>query len=91
MHILADDIQMVGFADNPAQVKKLASGYLALEARCASMREVLTFYGNRRNWLSPSTGFALQYDPEPSPLETDGGKRARAVLKITDNGGRTDE
>jgi len=32
LHALADDIQMVGFADNPNDVVELAKGYLALEA-----------------------------------------------------------
>lgn len=39
LYMLADDIQMVGFADHPKDVVNLAKGYLALEARCAALEE----------------------------------------------------
>lgn len=43
--------------------------------------EALKFYADPNNWQSPSKGFALQYDPEPSPIKKDGGKLARNALK----------
>jgi hypothetical protein len=43
--------------------------------------DVLAFYANEKNWVSPSSGFALQYDPAPSPVESDKGCKARAALK----------
>ena len=46
------------------------------------LREGLSFYARRANWQSPSTGFALQYDPEPSPVDRDRGTRARALLWV---------
>lgn len=45
------------------------------------MEDALRFYGTEAHWHSSSTGFALQYDPEPSLIEADQGKRARRVLK----------
>lgn len=47
------------------------------------LREVLAFYGDVKNWRSPSTGFALQYDPIPSAIRADNGSRARTALGET--------
>ena len=43
--------------------------------------DALAFYAEEKNWESPSSGFALQYDPEPSPINNDRGKRARGILE----------
>ncbi len=47
----------------------------------ALLTEALAFYGDPCNWHSPSTGFAAQYDPESSPIQRDGGQRARLALQ----------
>ncbi len=45
------------------------------------LRSVLAFYAEPKNWESPSTGFAAQYDPEPSPINASGNwKRAADAL-----------
>jgi hypothetical protein len=44
-------------------------------------REALQFYADRKNWDSPSHGFALQYDPELAPVKKDLGEKARDALK----------
>jgi hypothetical protein len=44
-------------------------------------RKALEFYSDPENWQSPSTGFALQYDPKPSPAELDKGDLARAAIQ----------
>jgi hypothetical protein len=38
----------------------------------AKLRAALEFYADKANWSSPSRGFALQYDPEPSPVQKAG-------------------
>lgn len=43
--------------------------------------EALDFYAVESNWHSPSTGFALQYDPEPSEVDKDRGKIARDTME----------
>lgn len=55
----------------------------ALEQRIRTLEMALRFYANPKNWESPSTGFASQYDPEPSPVERVGAKLARNALKGT--------
>lgn len=46
------------------------------------LRTALGFYADPRNWKSPSTGFAAQYDPEPSPIKAAGEwKPAAEVLR----------
>ena len=47
--------------------------------------EALEFYANEENWKSPSSGYALQYDPEPSPLQKDRGGRAKMALMALKN------
>jgi hypothetical protein len=48
------------------------------------LRRALAFYAEPGNWLSPSSGFALQYDPDPSPLDADRGELARLTLTATE-------
>ena len=43
--------------------------------------EGLKFYANPENWTSQSKGFALQYDPAPSPVHADKGAKARALVQ----------
>lgn len=45
-----------------------------------ALTDALAFYANTDNWRSPSTGFAAQYDPEPSPVSKDGGQRAQLAM-----------
>lgn len=44
--------------------------------------EVIQFYANPDNWVTPSKGFAAQYDPELSPVKADRGEKAREFLRI---------
>jgi hypothetical protein len=53
----------------------------AYEAEIKKLRDALEFYALAKNWESPSTGFALQYDPEPSAISKDRGERALDALK----------
>jgi hypothetical protein len=48
-----------------------------LEARLV---EALKFYASKDTYRSTSTGFALQYDPSPEPIQVDEGAKARAAL-----------
>jgi len=57
-----------------------------LESRLAEAMKVIGFYAEQKNWQSPSSGFALQYDPTPSKIQTDWGEAARAF--IAGNGGK---
>lgn len=43
-------------------------------------RECIEFYARVGNWISPSEGFALQYDPEKSPVNKDKGEKAAKYL-----------
>jgi hypothetical protein len=52
-----------------------------LHNEIARLRVALEFYATRKNWTSSSSGFALQYDPEPSATEKDRGAIARNALK----------
>lgn len=45
-----------------------------------SMAQTLQFYADRDNYLSLSTGFAAQYDPAPSEVALDQGRRAQDAL-----------
>jgi cell division septum initiation protein DivIVA len=58
----------------------------AAESRLAEATKVIGFYAEQKNWESPSSGFALQYDPTPSKIQTDWGEAARAF--IAGNGGK---
>ena len=51
------------------------------------LNKALAFYANSANWQSPSRGFALQYDPQPSPVSADRGIRARAALATPEGEG----
>jgi hypothetical protein len=42
--------------------------------------KVIGFYADEGNWRSPSKGFALQYDPEPSAFQKDRGGAARDFI-----------
>lgn len=53
----------------------------AFETEIKKLRCALEFYACAQNWKSPSTGFALQYDPEPSAINKDHGERALEALK----------
>lgn len=46
------------------------------------LKGALAFYADPKNWVTPSTGFAVQYDPEPPPVQRDRGARAREALKV---------
>jgi hypothetical protein len=47
------------------------------------MLDTIQFYATEKNWHSRSTGMALQYDPEPSPIDRDKrGEVARTTLMI---------
>jgi len=52
----------------------------------SELLQVLEFYANQKNWQSPSTGFAAQYDPEPSPIDKDKGLMARLAIKSLEDG-----
>lgn len=54
--------------------------FIASEQWQTPKDKALAFYADPANWKSPSTGFALQYDREPSPVEKDRGARAREVI-----------
>jgi hypothetical protein len=45
------------------------------------LRAELAFYADPDNWVSPSKGFAAQYDPEPSPVHRVRHHRAAASLQ----------
>lgn len=60
--------------------KELYTHIQALEKENGELREVLKFYANKDNWLSPSSGFMAQYDPEPSLIQKDRGKKAKEAL-----------
>jgi len=49
--------------------------------RIEELETALIFYADPTNWESPSTGFNLQYEPEPSPFQKDRGAIARSVLR----------
>lgn len=63
-----------------------ADQFTASQQEVARLREALTFYGTVANWHSPSTGFAAQYDPAPSPIDVDHGDQARAALSTPQQG-----
>lgn len=61
-----------------AEQTEAATRYLA---RINRLEAALDFYADPSNWASPSKGFALQYDPEPSPIQRAGRHLpARAAL-----------
>lgn len=44
------------------------------------LRDALAFYAAQENWQSPSTDFERRYNPHPSAVDRDRGKRAHAAL-----------
>lgn len=57
------------------------SAIVALADEVIKMRRALAFYANEENWLSPSRGFAMQYDPDKSEVQKDRGACARKALE----------
>ena len=52
-----------------------------LESEREQLIDALMFYANYENWKSPSKGFALQYDPEPSKVNKYRGSVAQTALE----------
>ena len=48
--------------------------------RIIELETALSFYANKENYVTSSTGFAAQYDPAPAPIRVDMGSRAREAL-----------
>ena len=48
--------------------------------RIEELEAALEFYADSKNWRSPSSGFALQYDPQPPEVQRDRGRRALLAL-----------
>ena len=82
LHAAASDLRHIanGGSCEPSTLLAHADALLAQATELAALREALKFYATPANWMTPSTGFALQYDPEPSPISKDSGQRARAAL-----------
>lgn len=55
------------------------NGFLRMENE--RLKVALEFYADKNNWQSPSTGFALQYDPVITPCLLDKGDIARKALR----------
>lgn len=51
-----------------------------LKKHLAEMVDALEFYSNEATYKSPSSGFELQYDKRPAPIEADRGEKAKAAL-----------
>jgi len=64
--------------DDP--VRAYRAGQAASAERIKALEEAVAFYADSKNWRSPSSGFAAQYDPSPSPVRADCGIRARNTL-----------
>lgn len=47
-----------------------------------ALKEILRFYNDKGNWITPSDGFATVYDPMPSPLDKDGGELAGLGVRL---------
>lgn len=63
------------------RIAALESRLATADAELDRLVSALTFYATPANWRSPSTGFAIQYDPEPSPIDRDRGDRARVAVR----------
>ena len=61
-------------------IKHLEDVIRLLEARIKALEAALEFYADSKNWQSPSSGFALQYDPQPPEVQRDRGRRALLAL-----------
>jgi hypothetical protein len=57
-----------------------------LRRALAEAVKVIGFYADEGNWCSPSKGFALQYDPEPSAFQKDRGAAARDFITAQEKG-----
>lgn len=55
--------------------------FASLRERIDALETTLRFYGEAKNWQTPSSDFAAQYDPEPSPTDRDRGAQARAAVR----------
>ena len=66
---------------NEKDVELLAEEFTMLVREHKKMKIALEFYADKKNWETPSTGFAVQYDPEPSPVKKDNGFMASMVLE----------
>jgi len=55
-----------------------SNSQLFAENQC--LREALAFYAAQENWQSPSTDFERRYNPRPSAVDLDDGKRAHVAL-----------
>lgn len=53
----------------------------ALVAELRKARSIIAFFADEQNWQSPSSGFDLQYDPNPSPVQAQGQQIARDFLE----------
>lgn len=75
-----------GNAKIPKQFRTLESpdqigdAFRFAEREVARLRAALQFYADPLSYRSPSTGFELQYDPEPSPIARDRGRAAAKAL-----------
>ena len=56
------------------------AGAAASAERIKALEAALEFYADSKNWRSPSSGFALQYDPQPPEVQRDSGRRALLAL-----------
>ena len=48
------------------------------------IKEVLSFYADKDNYYTTSTGFAAQYDPAQTNIDKDKGDKARTAIKLLD-------
>lgn len=83
---LLDDVEaMVAWKDGRDVAVPLGE-LRALAAECERLRAALGFYADARQYKSQPTPDAERgYYPTHVPVETDGGKRARAVLGVADD------
>lgn len=62
-------------------VEQMQAQIATLTEENERLRAELAFYADPDNWVSPSKGFAAQYDPEPSPVHRVRHHRAAAALQ----------
>ena len=79
---LEENLQNIGPAPQSVLDKWPERAQIAsLTAEVERLRAELAFYADPDNWVSPSKGFAAQYDPEPSPVHKVRHHRAAAALQ----------
>jgi hypothetical protein len=61
-------------------IKHLEDTIKHLEDMIRLLEAALEFYADSKNWQSPSSGFALQYDPQSPEVQRDRGRRALLAL-----------